>query len=154
MSSPGIEFKVDACSERELQGHLAACSAQFIPPLHERVDIPEYAEKLRRLGVTFEAWAGGQLAGVVAAYLNREQRTCFISSVSVLPEHSRKGLGRALVASCLARARAEGAETVSLEVSAAAVPAIGLYESTGFTEYARRGSLVSMRADLNGAPKP
>lgn len=53
--------------------------------------------------------------------------------IGVLASHRGRGLGRQLLTTCLAKARAKGMTRVELEVRADNERAIRLYESVGFT---------------------
>ena len=55
-----------------------------------------------------------------------------IQNVGIVPEHRGRGLGRALVQAALCGFRASGLTHISLEVTAANVPAVKLYQSLGF----------------------
>lgn len=58
--------------------------------------------------------------------------------IAVDPSLQRRGIGRDLLAAVTARASAEGATRVLLEVGASNLPARALYEALGFTEIGRR----------------
>lgn len=149
MTGPGLTVSVDVAGTEALRAHLEACDRQFCPPLSARVRIADYAAKLRARARTFEAWDGAVLAGLVAAYLEPATRACFISSVSVLPSHGRRGIGRRLMEACLDAARREGMVRVALEVTAG-VPAVALYESLGLRVERRDGDTVTMALALAG----
>ena len=55
-----------------------------------------------------------------------------IQNVGIVPEHRGRGLGRALVQAALCGFRASGLNHISLEVTAANLPAVKLYQSLGF----------------------
>lgn len=55
-----------------------------------------------------------------------------IQNVGIVPEHRGRGLGRALVQAALCGFRASGLTHISLEVTAANLPAVKLYQSLGF----------------------
>ncbi len=59
-------------------------------------------------------------------------------TISILPTARKKGHGRALLNQALDAARDAGATSVFLDVDATNTAAIALYQSTGFTEFARR----------------
>ena len=61
-----------------------------------------------------------------------------IDNVAVAPEHRRRGVGDALVADAVRRARVDGLACLLLEVRASNAPAIRLYEKHGFAEVGRR----------------
>jgi len=145
MNADSLDFKVNACTEEDIRSHLSGCDRRFSPPLSDRVDIGEYSRKLRLNAITFEAWSGESLVGMVAAYIDTRARSCFITNTSVSPEFSRRGVAAKLLAACLARARAEQVETVSLEVSQDSRAAIGLYTKFGFQVVGNREGLLKMQ---------
>jgi len=145
MKAESLDFKVNACTEEDIRSHLSGCDRRFSPPLSDRVDIGEYSRKLRLNAITFEAWSGESLVGMVAAYIDTRARSCFITNTSVSPEFSRRGVAAKLLAACLARARAEQVETVSLEVSQDSRAAIGLYTKFGFQVVGNREGLLKMQ---------
>lgn len=133
MSCSDISYRRGTARRSDILAHLERCDADFSPPLHTYVELPEYSARLAERAETFEAWAGGRLAGLVAAYLNDpEGRAGFISNVSVLGEFAGRGLASRLVADALARARELGFETVALEVEADNAAALRVYEKHGF----------------------
>ena len=156
MNAESLDFRVDACTEEDIRSHLSGCDARFSPPLSDRVDIGEYSKKLRVNAVTFEAWNGESLVGMVAAYIDASERSCFITNTSVLAEFSGRGVAARLLAACLERARAEQVETVSLEVSQDSRPAIRLYAKFGFQVVGNREGFLKMRcpqAESHDAPR-
>ena len=142
-----LDFKVNASTERDIRSHLSSCDRQFNPPLSDRVDIAEYSKKLRLSAFTFEAWSDESLVGLVAAYINTPDHSCFITSTSVLPEFSGRGIAARLLAACLKHAHAADAETASLEVSKDSHPAICLYRKLGFQVTGQREGFLKMRRD-------
>ena len=68
--------------------------------------------------------------------------TGYILEVAVLPEHQGTGLGKALVALCLARCQAAGLSKVNLAVSRHNAPAMELYRRLGFEEEDRFSAFV------------
>ena len=61
-----------------------------------------------------------------------------VSNVAVAPEARRRGVGRALLAGMLARARKRALSTVTLEVREHNAAAIALYGAAGFEPVGRR----------------
>lgn len=144
MTAGALAFAVNRSSQEQILGHLVRCDQQFIPPLSTRTDIGVYAAKIRGHAHTFEAWERGCLVGLVAAYFNGRENSCFITSVSVLPEQTGKGVAGKLVAACLEKARGEGLATFFLEVSEDNLAAIHLYDKFGFRVTGSRGGALSM----------
>ena len=147
MNLDSLDFKVNASTERDIRSHLSSCDRQFIPPLSDRVDIGEYSKKLRLSAFTFEAWSDESLVGLVAAYINTPNHSCFITNTSVLPEFSGRGIAAKLLAACLKHAHTADAETASLEVSKDSHPAIRLYRKFGFQVTGQREGFLKMRRD-------
>lgn len=61
-----------------------------------------------------------------------------VTTVTVSPEHRRKGLGEKLVVELLLRAKENGMTCSTLEVRAGNLPAKALYEKLGFSVVATR----------------
>jgi ribosomal protein S18 acetylase RimI-like enzyme len=79
---------------------------------------------------------GGAIAAVAIGAI--WDRMVSFHSVATHPEHRRKGLGRRIMLSLLAWAKAAGAESACLQVVAANAPAIALYDGIGFTQEVSR----------------
>ena len=129
-----LRYRRDTATTEDVHAHLTRCDADFTPPLSARLDLGGYAAKLAERAARFEAWDGGQLVGLVAAYVNPGAPEAFISNVSVVSELRGHGVAAALVADCIARARGSGAATLTLEVATADSVAARFYEKLGFTE--------------------
>jgi ribosomal protein S18 acetylase RimI-like enzyme len=151
MSAAIPEYREKSASAQEIQAHLGACSRNHKPPLDTRVDLAEYALKISRHAVTFEAWANGSLVGLVAAYLNDAAgRTGYITNVSVTPEFLGRGVASKLMDMCLERAAAIGMAVLVLEVGRANAAAIELYRKLGFEESGDNGDFITMKLSLAG----
>ena len=127
-----VEYARSRASEPQLFDHLARCDGRYNPPLSQRVDLVEYARKLRTRAETLEAWHGGDLVGVVAVYLDAASARAFVSSVSVDEAFAGRGIGSRLVGDAIALARTRGMGAISLEVSPQSRGAIQVYEKHGF----------------------
>jgi ribosomal protein S18 acetylase RimI-like enzyme len=132
--SDPVRFACNTADHVAVLEHLGRCADRFVPPLKLRVDLLDYARRITDNTVTFEAWTGNSLSGLVAAYLNDGEGRCgFITSVSVDASVAGQGLATVLLRQCLAAALEEGFESLSLEVSADNQPAIAIYRKLGFT---------------------
>lgn len=128
-----IEFSLNRATEAEIANHLWCCDADFIPPLHGRVNISDYAHKIVSKAIRFEAWAGGDVVGLVAIYCNdNEHQTTYITSVSVLHKWQGSGIASQLIAQSIRHANKLGFWRIELEVDRSNVGAIKLYEKKGF----------------------
>lgn len=147
MNLDSLNFKVNASTEGDIRSHLSSCNRQFSPPLGDRVNIGEYSRKLRLSALTFEAWSDESLVGLVAAYVNTTDQSCFITNTSVLPEFAGRGVAARLLAACLEHAHAANVKTVSLEVSKDSHPAICLYRKFGFQVVGQRKRFLTMQCE-------
>jgi ribosomal protein S18 acetylase RimI-like enzyme len=143
--STTVEFLLNEASAVQITGHLLCCDADFIPPLSGRVEIRDYAKKIASKATRFEAWSGGILVGLVAAYCNyQENHIAYITSVSVLKEWTREGIAAGLVGQCVEHVKVAGMRQISLAVAADNAPAIKLYEKSGFIVSKANGPFVGM----------
>ena len=147
--SESVEFGLNKASEAQIVEHLLRCDADFVPPLSDRVEISDYAKKIASKAMRFEAWSGDMLVGLVAAYCNdQEQRIAYITSVSVLREWTGKGIAASLMRRCIDNAKSSGMRQISLEVASDNVPAIKLYEKSGFVAGQTNAPFVTMNLYL------
>ena len=132
-----IQFSIGTASLSQIERHLKLCSADFIPPLADRVQLDSYSKKLFSKSTTFEAWRDKRLVGLLAAYMNENGRSAFISSVSVLPSFRSQGIANRLLDQCHLEAKCRGLQTIALEVSKTNTPAILLYKKHGYALVAK-----------------
>src|SRR4051812_5076115 len=130
-----LQYRRDTATTDDVLAHLTRCDADFTPPLSARLDLGDYAAKLVERAARFEAWDGGRLVGLVAAYVTPGAPEAFISNVSVVSELRGQGVAATLVAGCIDRARGSGAATLRLEVATADRAAGRFYEKLGFTHH-------------------
>lgn len=147
--SAAVEYLMNKASEAEIAEHLSLCDMDFVPPLSGRVAIKDYAKKIASKATRFEAWSGGTLVGLVAAYCNdREKRIAYITSVSVLHEWTGKGSFTRLIRQCIEHAKVSGMRQIRLEVASDNTTAIRVYEKKGFVAAKAKGSFVPMELHL------
>jgi len=140
-----VEYDLNKASEAEIAEHLLCCDADFVPSLSSRVEINDYARKIAGKATRFEAWSGGMLVGLVAAYCNdQEKHIAYITSVSVLREWMGKGIAANLMKQCIEHAETSGMWQISLEVASDNTPAIKLYEKSGFVAGKVNAPFVTM----------
>ena len=146
-----IDYKIKSASVSEIAKHLKAVSNFFIPPLHEVVEIENYAVKIFNFAETFEAWSQGKLIGLVAAYLNDfNNKLGFITSVSVIKEFTKLGISSILLDMCINVAIENKLKVIKLEVHKKNDNAIALYEKKGFikTTMALKSDFFEMEKKL------
>ena len=147
---PDVAFRQKTATEDEIRKHLQSCDFLFNPPLHNRVQIPAYSQKIAERATTFEAWSGEALVGLVAAYYNDQtSRRGFITSVSVLSDFQRYGVGGALIQRALDYGVAAGFKTVALEASVTNTTVIAFYQKHGFYVLRTDGGIVTLERDFS-----
>jgi ribosomal protein S18 acetylase RimI-like enzyme len=147
--SETIEFGLNKAFTAEIAEHLLRCDFDFVPPLSDRVAICDYAKKIASKATRFEAWSGDKLVGLVAAYCNDQEKCiAYITSVSVLREWTGNGIAARLLKQCIEYAAASGMRQISLEVASDNMPAIGLYEKSGFAMAKTHVPFVTMNLNL------
>lgn len=149
-----IEYMVNTASENIILEHLRNCDSDFDPPLSHRVNIKNYARKIKHKAMLFEAWSNNTLIGLVAIYCNdKAERTAFVTSVSILKDWMGNGIAMQLMATCLKQMKNSGIKQVDLEVGAENSPAIKLYEKNGFMLGKQKGLFAVMNLDLDSGDK-
>jgi GNAT superfamily N-acetyltransferase len=119
----------------QLREHNIDVSAESLRPLLERVVADE------QRGFVHVARAEGGLVGVayVAAILSMEHAgpAAWLEELYVTPAWRQRGVGSALLAAVMKRARAAGMVAVDLEIDAGHNRAVSLYERLGFSHLDR-----------------
>lgn len=152
--SEAVEYRVSRASEAEIAAHLRACDSTFVPSLAGRLDIDAYARKISDKAQRLEAWANGELIGLVAVYCNAmDRRTAFITSVSVLPGWQGRGIASRLMRDCIGHVDRLGFACIELEVAANNEAAIVLYGKHHFAIAGQSGPFLKMALDLRKGNK-
>jgi ribosomal protein S18 acetylase RimI-like enzyme len=143
--SATVEYLLNHASAAEIAKHLSRCDADFVPPLNSRIEIKDYAAKITGKAMRFEAWSGGKMIGLVAAYCNdQKNRIAYITSVSLLKEWTGKGIAAHLLHQCIEHAKASGMQKIGLEVASNNTSALKLYEKSGFATGKVDAAFVTM----------
>ena len=126
------------------------CNENFIPHLEKKVNIHEYSRKIVEKAVTFEAWADGILAGLVAAYFNDpENRIGYITNVSRMKRYAGLGIVSVLMNLCIRYAKQRNFKEIRLEVHMDNVAAVNLYRESGFVDYESKNDSLFMKLELS-----
>lgn len=126
-----MEIKVNVSSINDIKGHLWSISSLFVPELSSYVDIDKYAEKLYDKAQRIEIWENGYLKGLLAYYLNTEDRFVFITNVSVSPEIMGAGVASKMIKR-LIEDNTGIIDVIRLEVNAGNERARRFYKKNGF----------------------
>ena len=144
-----VSYHTQRANINDLSVHLKQCDSTFIPALSSRLDIDEYARKIIDNAQTIEAWMNNDLIGVVAVYCNsHNQKTAFITNVSVKPGWQGKGIATRLLTDSILNVKKLGFAKIELEVDEKNKIAIALYSKHGFITVAKNDCAQKMTADL------
>lgn len=143
------EFSANRSTVADIDAHLRQCANEFVPPLHERVDVLAYAGKLKEFAVLCEAWENEKLIGLVAGYCNdSDKKESFISNVSVAPEWQGQGIAATLLNKFCDIAAKRGFAMVGLQVNIHNKKAQAVYEKIGFVAQDICGADLNMTRNL------
>jgi ribosomal protein S18 acetylase RimI-like enzyme len=149
MMTKAITFETNTASLDAVITHLKKCSNNFVPDLAEKVDIETYAQKIKELAVTFEAWDAEELVGLIAAYCNDQANfSVFITNVSTVAAYTGKGIASQLLQNCLQYAVQKNFKEVQLRVSVHSKGAIHLYDKAGFQVIETVDDEILMKKEL------
>lgn len=132
MKLVSIKYKTGTAGKNSIEKHLLECSDSFVPPLNTYVDIPEYAKKLKKYSVTFEAWNNSDLVSLIACYLNNEKKSGFITNVSTNPMFQGKKITTQLFLMMFNYMILKNYILLSLEVNRLNTKAVNYYIKLGF----------------------
>ncbi len=150
MLPENFAYKIKTAGFNEVFDHLQNCNENFIPKLSEKTGIAAYSKKIVENSVTFEAWAGNKLAGLIAAYFNDTKNySGYITNVSTVKKYAGKGIASKLMKMCTGYAAEHKFSEISLEVFNKNDGAIKLYRKFGFNQTGINGDLIIMKFFLS-----
>lgn len=116
-------------SYSDILDHLTKCSNEFVPPLHEYVDLQTYAKKISEKAERFEFYSGESLEGLLAVYSGE---TSFITNVSVDQKLKGMQVAQSLLKECVHKLTSLGCKLINLEVFVDNKRAINFYLKNNF----------------------
>jgi len=144
-----LEYKINEAIVQNIYDHLINCDKYFIPYLSNKVDINEYSIKIKKNGITFEAWYQNKLIGLIAVYFNdKEYLTAFITNVSIEIKYAGKGIASKLMELCIDYAVKNNYKSILLEVAKNNDKAIKLYEKYDFKNLGVKQDLIIMKKNI------
>ncbi len=122
---------------------LKLTASDFIPPLNGRVNIRDYAVKIKEKACCFEAWHNNKLIGLAACYYNNlEQQTGYLTHLSILKSYCGNGVGQQLVQNCLQYGFDHNFKSVILEADRKNEKALVFWKSFDFEPIYKNGDAV------------
>lgn len=87
-----LKYAINKATKHQIKDHLCRVNEDFSVPLRTYVDINQYAKKLADRAICVEIFANEKLVGLLAIYLNVEEKFIFGSNFSIDKEYRGKGL--------------------------------------------------------------
>lgn len=126
-------YKVGTASREQMYTLLQACDQNFAPRLSSRVNLLDYANKIYEKAVSFEAWDGDALVGMMNGYFNdMSTLSAYFTHISILKEYMGKRIGSTLMKMGLEHAWRLGFKRARAEMSRNNVAIHRLVARAGF----------------------
>ena len=122
-----IIYKINSSTQDEIKSHLEECSNEFTPPLSNYVDIEKYSSKIFEKATRFEVYNKEKLVGLIAIYLNKEEKYGFITNVSLESKFQGLGISKKLLDESINYILEIGLKKIILEVYSINNKAINFY---------------------------
>lgn len=129
-----IIYKINNSTLEDIKKHLYSCSDSFIPSLESYADISKYSQKIFDFGIKFEAYNNNNLIGLIALYVDNQERTSFITNVSVDPDFQGNKIAENLLSSCVGYLKENHYLEITLHVNKNNTKAINFYKKHNFKE--------------------
>ena len=129
-----IIYKINTSTLEDIKKHLHCCNDSFIPPLNSYADISKYSQKIFNFGIRFEAYNNDNLIGLIVLYVDNQEKTSFITNVSVDPNFQGNKVAETLLLSCVGYLKENNYLEVTLHVNKNNIKAINFYKKHSFKE--------------------
>ena len=147
-------FVQDKAEVGDIALHLSKCDKLFNPFLSSRVNIDEYAKKIRENAQTYECWLSSDLVGLVAIYQNgKNSVSAYVTNVSICAEHQGNGIANRILSGAVLTLANHGTKKVILEVSEISHKPISLYKKMGFKKKSSNNGIICMELNISDNPK-
>ena len=143
-----IEYKINKSSLSDIIDHLTKSSDYFIPKLKTYVNIEDYSIKLFNKGVRFESYHNNTLVGLLVLYVNKDEKTTFITNVSVYNEYQKIGIAKNLLDNCKRYISEKEYNEITLEVFKNNIKAIRFYEKNNFKILNNNENKITMKLTM------
>lgn len=130
-----IEYKINISTLDNIKEHLNKCSVNFTPALDTYINIEQYSEKIFNKAVRFEAFDGSTLIGLIAMYIDINEKTSYITNVSVDTDYKGRNVGSTLINEAKKYALNKNIKKIELEVYQENINAINFYNKHRFYTY-------------------
>jgi ribosomal protein S18 acetylase RimI-like enzyme len=127
-----IIYRINSSIQSEIRSHLELCSDEFNPPLNSYINIKKYSTKIFEKTTRFEAYHNEKLVGLIAVYLNKEEKYGFITNVSLESKFHNIGISKKLLEKCIKYNLEIKSKKLILEVYKINIKAISFYTKNGF----------------------
>ena len=121
-------------SESRVFNYLKKNNHLFIPELSSKVSLYEYSNKISKFAKVFFLNRNNIDIAMAAFYVNSQTQKAYITSISIIQEYQKKGIGVQLLNKVEEVSKLCAMKFIELEVDKRNHQAISLYKKLGFCE--------------------
>lgn len=145
-----ISLRIDRARPEDAPGLAVCIDAAYAGYRAQGIDLPPVSEGVAEDIAQSHVWVVRDGALIAGGLILSMDRSCaYLQNVAVHPDYSGHGLGRRMMETALAAAKAHGCAEILLTTHAAIPANVALYRHLGWLEYARDESRVHMRMLLD-----
>ena len=133
----------------QILSHFKSTNQSFKPSLDSYCDIELYSQKIYYKAFRFEKFDGDSLVGLLAFYVDREEKTGFITNLSVCEEFKGKDIAEELLDKSIFFMFENGVDVVNLRVFEQNMRAISFYTKQNFTIIEKLNNHYKMSKKIN-----
>lgn len=123
--------------------------SDFIPPLSQKINIEDYANKLIDNAVIIPIVSSGVVKAFIALYCNDAvQLKAYLSIIVVHSEYRKKGIAKLLIGTAIQYLKGINYKSFRLEVYKNNTAAISMYRQLNFTEVEQTETSIYMEIDV------
>lgn len=78
-----LHVKMNMASTNDIEYYIMKHSEDFSPAFHTKNNVAEYAEKLRKLGNTYELWYNDEVDALKAVYFNKQLKQIYVPYICI-----------------------------------------------------------------------
>lgn len=135
-------------SKNRICQYLHSVNSFFIPRLSSYVSIEAYSTKLSEFANVYFVLYDGVDVGMIAFYLNFENKKAFITSISVQKKYQKYGIGKILISLVDNMAVKRGITTIELQVHCENEKGINFYFKNNFVFKGQCGKQILLSKSI------
>lgn len=143
-----FSINFEKLEEKTIFEHLKKCDKNFIPPLSHRICLQEYSKKLADKATIVCAKNSDRIVGMIATYINPNEKSGFISNVSIEKPYVGRGIASILMNKLITYSIEINLNKLILEVHCENSNAMRLYKKFNFTPEKQINDIILMQKNI------